>query len=457
MTTRINKNQIKIAGGLLGQALVKQSNADYDYDWGDVFGIGGAGGTLIDSDPTQKHLQVTSGGGIISLSESYTIAIPGGTLGTKGAIEYELLFQPGAILNGAYIHVSATYGGQNLGTVAITPSTSASLDLSFKGIILANVIEAAQKSLMALSSQTGASQANALDTDYQVTTVDSTIEQDLVVTISITSAISQEVFVQGIIVKKIVLAGNAAASVERVSNIATPSVHTLYQPEKVFFIGDYMVYWGLGGTQFDVFHRDPNTRQWTFLQTTTITGVPVGYTGAGDLHTDGTKLYSFSKSLSNARIVAVWEINLLTGAQDNPECIVDFTASTFQEYNAFVSGGKVYAVEGGGSYNWYESTYTPGGSTTATVSTFAMPVTTETQATLSTNNGFVMYRTTAGLSKIEIATNTIVTYSSPMPAIQPSGASLSGPIITVAGLMPRVINTTGPVYTSDLEIITISS
>jgi len=36
MNTQANKNQYKIPGGTTGQALVKLSNADYDFDWGDV-------------------------------------------------------------------------------------------------------------------------------------------------------------------------------------------------------------------------------------------------------------------------------------------------------------------------------------------------------------------------------------------------------------------------------------
>lgn len=33
MKTNINKNQIKLPGGTNGQALVKLSNADYDFGW----------------------------------------------------------------------------------------------------------------------------------------------------------------------------------------------------------------------------------------------------------------------------------------------------------------------------------------------------------------------------------------------------------------------------------------
>ena len=36
MNTQANKNQLKVSGGTTGQALVKVSSADYDYDWGDV-------------------------------------------------------------------------------------------------------------------------------------------------------------------------------------------------------------------------------------------------------------------------------------------------------------------------------------------------------------------------------------------------------------------------------------
>lgn len=38
MSTQINKNQYKIPGGVTGQALVKQSNADFDFNWGSVNG-----------------------------------------------------------------------------------------------------------------------------------------------------------------------------------------------------------------------------------------------------------------------------------------------------------------------------------------------------------------------------------------------------------------------------------
>lgn len=38
MNTQTNKNQIKVSGGTTGQALVKLSNTNYDYDWGTVGG-----------------------------------------------------------------------------------------------------------------------------------------------------------------------------------------------------------------------------------------------------------------------------------------------------------------------------------------------------------------------------------------------------------------------------------
>lgn len=47
MNTQANKNQYKIPGGTTGQALVKTSNTDYDFDWADVVGGGGSSGPSL--------------------------------------------------------------------------------------------------------------------------------------------------------------------------------------------------------------------------------------------------------------------------------------------------------------------------------------------------------------------------------------------------------------------------
>ncbi len=84
MKTRTNKNQIKLQGGSTGQALVKLSNADFDYDWGNVAG-GGSGNIAeefddfinwVDTDDSSDNPISTSG-------NFYQGAAPGNIFSTE--------------------------------------------------------------------------------------------------------------------------------------------------------------------------------------------------------------------------------------------------------------------------------------------------------------------------------------------------------------------------------------
>lgn len=172
MKTSIRKEQGGIpTGGSTGEALEKVSNADYDVDYAPVVGSG----NKVSIDTTQK----TSGG-------SYTIAIPGGLLGTNNAIRFRVVTSQ---LNfgggGGNVTVDATYGGSAVGAQMILDNSSTSVTMKgaiIEGWIIASGATNSQKGILTMSSLQSLTTTTGFDNDASTLAIDSTISNNLVVT-----------------------------------------------------------------------------------------------------------------------------------------------------------------------------------------------------------------------------------------------------------------------------------
>lgn len=451
-----------IPGGATDEVLTKASGSNYDLVWGaggSGFG-GGSGGTLIDSDLTQKAVVGNTG----TVTQSYTISIPGGSIGTKGAIRWSLVFNSFSLTGGSNnLIVSATYGGVSVGSATLSSpgGPNAGPYLSAEGMFIAANSDANQKGIVKINANltqdiSKNNSTGALATGYAASSVDSTVDQDLVVTFSVSNAIGNGATAQGIIVEKI-SSGNSSGQIERVSNINTTADLSIDQPGyKVFFIGIYMLHYTLG-SGYKVFVRDSNTQQWV-LETTVggFTGLPVGYGSSPELTTDGTILYGVVSAIADSGNLAYCQIDILTGAVTDTS-LVDDTVAPAALQNFFIDSGKAYAQLGISPFTWYEATYTPGGSTVGSASAFGTGfVPTIANFVLSSNAGFLYLRTNGLLNKIEIATNTLTFFSFPFASV--NGASVDGALLNVATLMSRVVNPSGGVTRSqDLEIYKITN
>ncbi len=153
-------------------------------------GGGGSGGTKID-------VQLTG-------TSPITVAIPGGLLGTDNAIRFRLLTSTGSQgAGGGSAAISATYGGQSLGSVAVGGgNSSGTWGVNFEGYIAASGATNAQASTLMAVSHTvtsgGAGDSPQVRGATGSPTVDSTIPQNLVVTIVETNC---SISLQGIIVE----------------------------------------------------------------------------------------------------------------------------------------------------------------------------------------------------------------------------------------------------------------
>lgn len=169
-------------------------------------GSGGGGGTKIAIDSSQVITPNDTAENII-----YTVNLPGGNLGTNDAVTLEVMLSDFALNNS--VDETKTfrikYGGVTIATltpsIGSTPS-SQSFDGAFiRAVIVASSSTSAQKAMAMFSAgqTTGdtSGQLNRICDDYGTATVDSTVDQDLVVTVQ--SNISSGVTAETIIVEKI--------------------------------------------------------------------------------------------------------------------------------------------------------------------------------------------------------------------------------------------------------------
>lgn len=146
-------------------------------------GGGGGGGTKIAVDTTQINIGA-------STSDAYTIPIPGGILGTNNAIRFKLVNPSAGNTTGAgagNIQVNVKYGGNNAGTVSpvMNGNSIGGNDIYIMGHILATGATNTQRGcLEIISKDTNSPSITHLADSTQNPNVDSTVAQNLVVTIT---------------------------------------------------------------------------------------------------------------------------------------------------------------------------------------------------------------------------------------------------------------------------------
>ncbi len=207
-TTKIN---FKTPGGVLSNPVPGQVDVDLNAL---IAGIGGAGGTLIDSDATTHSIAQN----IVGTTETtiYTVPVPAGTLGTKNAIRTNVLFDDSLNLNnGAQATIRVKYGGTTIGSILLESSgatVTAGFSMKLENIILAAGSASSQKNYTKLSlSQDGivfqstAPQIshNGDGSEYTVSSVDSSDNQDIEITIQYNAIANSLIVSEGIIVEKI--------------------------------------------------------------------------------------------------------------------------------------------------------------------------------------------------------------------------------------------------------------
>jgi len=147
---------------------------------------GGGGGTKIAIDTTETTVT-----GNTSPNTVFTIPIPANTLGTNNAIRFKVVGSEGA----ASAVIGVTYGGE---TITSATTLGGNSDWEVNGMIIADGSTGVQKSIVSLLSEA----TNSPDEDFQTQTVDSTVEQDLIVTVTLNSG-ADTVVVESIVVEGI--------------------------------------------------------------------------------------------------------------------------------------------------------------------------------------------------------------------------------------------------------------
>lgn len=129
----------------------------------------------------------------------YTIPIAANTLGTNRAIKYRILVSSISGLSTDSWTIAVTYGGTSVGSVTYAPgSTSSGAPVFVEGIIAANASAGAQKAMLNVIAAVASGQASSIFGVYASSSVDSTVPQNLVVTLS--RASNGNITTEGVIV-----------------------------------------------------------------------------------------------------------------------------------------------------------------------------------------------------------------------------------------------------------------
>jgi hypothetical protein len=138
-------------------------------------GGGGGGGTKIAVDTTQSVVTASS------TTDIYTIPIPGGTLGTNNAIRLKVLLSH--LRDDVSVAVALKYGGTTIATGALNGS-GFNGNGWIEGTIVANNASNAQKGDIAILGSNNPVTIDSLVSEYGTSAVDSSISQNLVLTVT---------------------------------------------------------------------------------------------------------------------------------------------------------------------------------------------------------------------------------------------------------------------------------
>jgi hypothetical protein len=158
--------------------------------------IGSGGGTKLAIDTTQFVSANTT------FVDMYTVNIPGGTLNTNDAIRFTIIASELSLVTSEELIVKVFYGGVEIvPEISIDGSRGNGL-VTISGFVVANNATNAQKAQLLISS------AEEI-TGYGTGTIDSTVDQDLVIKMRFNAG-GNQITAQGIIVEKITYAGSGS-------------------------------------------------------------------------------------------------------------------------------------------------------------------------------------------------------------------------------------------------------
>lgn len=196
----------------------------------EIGGAGGAGGGIkILVDPTTYTKPDNT-----SENTVYTVPIKAGTLSTNNAIFFKILFSDFGLQNSPdeIKTIRLKYGGSTIATLqmgnSVLPGDLDYAGAHFEGCVIANAATNAQKAhLECVLGNGGTGDENIANSAYGTGAVDSTVDQDLVITVQSNIAVGGFV-AEGIVVTKITgggASGSFAAGVfTRAGNAASGNV-----------------------------------------------------------------------------------------------------------------------------------------------------------------------------------------------------------------------------------------
>lgn len=167
------------------------------------------GGTKIAIDTT--HVATSFG----VESTLYSVPIPANLLSTNNAIKYKVLISTAGFQNGDTFTVRAKYGGQTLNShiIATNNYKTATYAITMEGVIVANADTQKQNAMSSLSiGNTGPTVGNGDGNNYGTGTVDSTIIQNLEISVETSGISASNMTADGIIVEQITTRASAGVS-----------------------------------------------------------------------------------------------------------------------------------------------------------------------------------------------------------------------------------------------------
>lgn len=140
---------------------------------------------LINNTPIARDLTAKTA----AASGVYTLAIPGGTLGTANSIKFTVLNSATVLGSGDSVTATITYGGSAVGTLLLTATASGSVSnlATLQGSISANGATNAQKCTCLFQMLSTGTPFLVQATEYNGASVDSTVSQNLVITLTRTN------------------------------------------------------------------------------------------------------------------------------------------------------------------------------------------------------------------------------------------------------------------------------
>lgn len=173
-------DDVRQAVGSNNQILVADSSQSTGVKWA-LVGTLGLNKLLIDT--TSKSINSTG--------TVYTFSIPGNTLSTNNALRFSLLVPQANVGIGGQLTISATYGGQSIGSVIAATSTlgaSGIKQLRTEILLVASGSTSTQKGYITdIQDVVGVTQTNIVAGSNNTMTVDSTSSQTLTITATITN------------------------------------------------------------------------------------------------------------------------------------------------------------------------------------------------------------------------------------------------------------------------------